>query len=189
MRKVKSILLAALLVGIICISGCSSSESSTSNASQNVSAESSVADSSVEESSIAESSIEESSVAESSVTESSVVSQESMEFTEDIATEKLKTAILSKYPDAVFGEVEIVVPIGDNYYTEEHRVNRDTCKIGIKGHATITDSYGHSVNKDFNYCADVLIMEEGIYVHPSSKFIGKYYGGRESLPKECEGYY
>lgn len=60
MKKVKVVLLAALLVGAFCVSGCSNSGTSSNNASQTASTESSIVESSVAESSVEKSSFESS---------------------------------------------------------------------------------------------------------------------------------
>lgn len=82
MRKAKVVLLTAMLVGTICVSGCSNAGSSN-NTSQTVSTESNVT-----ESSVVESSVEESSVVERSVTESSVVSVQESSKPEQITIDK-----------------------------------------------------------------------------------------------------
>lgn len=126
MRKTEMILLAALLIWTICVSGCSNMDTS-SNSSQTVSTQSSVSESSV--------------VSEES---SSVISEESKEFTIDVATDYLKKAISEHCPDAVFGEVEIIYPV------KEYDDGLMLCELGIKGHGTVTDSYGHQIDQDFN---------------------------------------
>ena len=147
MKRIKLLILAALLIGTVCVSGCSGSVTTTVSSSNSL---------------------------QSSVTESSDVSEESIVFTAELAAEKLKEAIRSKYPDASFGEVEILEP-----------VNEDACTLGIKGHTLVTDSYGHIVNKDFNYCAIIYKLSTGIRtgirVISTDSILYRDY---ESLPKE-----
>ena len=125
MRRVKSVFLVALLIGTICVSGCSGAGSSNS-----------VSIISSSDTSAAESSAE-------SEEESSQVSEESVEFTDETAIENVKAAILEHLPDANFGEIEILRSLAD-------------CKgtysiIGVKGTATVTDSYGRKSSKKFGY--------------------------------------
>lgn len=65
MKRIKLLILAALLIGTVCVSGCSGSVT-TSVSSSNSITESSVVNSSTAESSIVESNVEESSIDESS---------------------------------------------------------------------------------------------------------------------------
>ena len=86
MSKSKLFILVALLVGTICVSGCSGSVTTTGSSSNSIT-ESSVVESSMAESSMAESSILESSVEESSedsyyVQEVTYISNRSVQYTE-----------------------------------------------------------------------------------------------------------